>query len=161
MKRSRLAAASIVVVTVALVGACRHEDGRSAGVTTTTSGKPEGVRVTNVPPPSEETSRKLEAARIATSLCGRERRCTVPASEEGTAAGLHDGAKCVAKVEPEARRSIESWSCSPAVVRAGMKDCVAAVTSAVRCRDVLLLGESAPVAECRPSNICKGQGSTQ
>lgn len=161
MKRSRLALVSFVVVTVALAGACKHEDGRSAGSTTITSGTPDGARVTNAPVLSEETLRNLEASRIATTLCGRERRCSVPISEQDTAAGLHAGAKCVAEVEPAARRSIESWSCPPAVARAGLKDCAAAVTVAVRCRDVLSLGEAGPVDACRPSNICrKGQGVT-
>jgi hypothetical protein len=147
---------------LALVGACKHDDGQTAGITTIRSGTPDGVRVTNTPSPNEPSPKDVEANRIATAFCGRDRRCTLPeGSEQSTEAGLLGEAVCVAELEPVARQSIDSWNCSPAIARAGLKDCIAAVNSDIRCRDVLL-GEESPVLECRPSSICrKGQGITQ
>jgi hypothetical protein len=160
MHRTTLAIATLAV-TLALVGACKHGDGQTAGVTTIRSGTPEGVRVTNTPAPNEPTTKDLEANRIATAFCGHERKCMLPeGSESSTEAGLLGEAVCVAELEPVARSSIDSWKCSPAVARAGLKDCIAAVNPEIRCRDVLI-GEASPVEECRPTNICrKGQGIT-
>lgn len=155
MHRTPLALAAVPVI-LALVSACKHEDGRPA-TTVITSGTLEAVRAASTPDPT--TEKEKSAGRIAAALCNQERLCvSAELPDVSPEATLLSEAACIAELQPLARDSVESWDCSPAVARAGFKECLAAVSAEIRCRDVLL-GEASPVVECRPSNIChKGQG---
>ena len=157
MQRTPLAFA-VLSFTLVLVSACKHDDGRAVGITSVRGGAMEGASPRTAPDPVEH--RNFAADRLAGALCRRERRCTSAKQPDvSTEAVLTNEAACVAELEPVARRSVESWQCSPAVARAGFKDCIAAVDAELRCIEVDLLGEASPVEECRPSNICrKGEG---
>jgi|GEM_PF-3547989 len=155
MRRTPLALAALPVL-LALAPACKHDDGRPAS-TVITSGTPEAVPASTTPDPSTEKNRSAE--RIAAALCSQERLCvSAELPDMAPEATLLGEAACIAELKPVARQSVEAWDCSPAVARAGFKECLSAVSAEIRCRDVLL-GEASPVVECRPSNIChKGQG---
>ncbi|MCW5834943.1 MAG: hypothetical protein KIS78_21255 [Labilithrix sp.] len=161
MRPSPLALAVPVTLALALVSACKRDDGQAASTTTVRSGTPDGVRVTDRPDPGERSGRAYAADRISAAICALERRCAAAEGPERSAeAELLDEAVCIAERKARTMRSVESWSCSPALERAGFEQCIAAINAEVRCRDVLL-GERSVVPECRPSQIChEGEGIT-
>ncbi|MBX3203135.1 MAG: hypothetical protein KF850_28100 [Labilithrix sp.] len=162
MRPSPLALAVPVTLTLALVSACKRDDGQTASTTTVRSGTPAGVRVTNTPDPGEQSGREYAADRISAAICALERRCGAAEDPARSAeAELLDEAVCIAERKARTVRSVESWNCSPALERAGFEECIAAINAEVRCRDVSL-GERSVVPECRPSRICHaGEGITQ
>ncbi|MBX3209490.1 MAG: hypothetical protein KF764_30935 [Labilithrix sp.] len=162
MRRTTLALAVVpVTLAVALVSACKRDDGQSASTTTVRSGTPDGVRVTSVPDPAARSGRAYAADRIAEAICSLERRCAEAERPNRTAeAELLGEAACITERKARTLRNVESWNCSPALERAGFEECIAAINAEVRCRDILL-GEKSVVPECRPSVICrKGEGIT-
>jgi hypothetical protein len=152
MRCLKLGLLAVLPLTFALVG-CKRDDGQSAGVATLRSGTPEGVRVTSAPAP--ESGADQAADRLAAALCTHERECvrTSGRSEQSSEEGaLLAESVCVADMKPGARRSIDAWECTPAVARAGLTDCMAAI-KAEPCHETRLKETSVPA--CRSSEICK------
>jgi hypothetical protein len=152
MHRTTLALAAVSVM-LALVTACRRGDGQTAGTTTITS----ATDTRQLPSGGNDYA----ADRIAAALCEQQRTCVTAELPDLSAEAASLGeAVCVADLKPKARQGVDTWTCSPAVARAGFEECVAAIKAEARCYEILLTEES-PVLACRPSSVChKGQGIT-
>jgi len=156
MRRMTLAM-TLVPLTLALLTACKRDDGQTAGVATIRSGAPGGVRVTSAGA-RDASARASAADRVAVALCGHERRCamTEDASPAAEAALLAE-AVCVAEQKPRTRRAVEAWGCAPA--GDALEACAAAIENDDVCRPIRLT-EGSAIDACRPSSVCRSDESS-
>jgi hypothetical protein len=127
---------------VASLAACKHEE-----VVSTTAIR--SVRMVQpIVPPTVPAAEEL-----ATAICRHEQVCINRRARPGSLpAPVEADAACVAQVRPSAVTSLDALDCSPAVARAGLKNCLAALatddcTTTVSSEPLLIRG-------CRPAQIC-------
>ncbi|AKV02821.1 hypothetical protein AKJ09_09484 [Labilithrix luteola] len=106
---------------VSLLVACSHNE-RSSGITTLSSGTPNGVRVTETGPALAEP-----AARLAQELCSREAECD-RIGKDGSLYASEDA--CRANLDGPVRTEMASWRCTPASKDLRFEDCLASIRSA-------------------------------
>lgn len=145
----------LVTATLSLVTACKRHDGQTASTTTVRSGTPEGVRVTGTPPPTEKppsSDDSEDADRLTAAICTHERNCAKLRAQHGAAETPEfDEDACVTEIKSVVVLALETLDCSPAIARAGIEECLAAIR-AERCD-----ANEAPsiVPQCRPSAMCR------
>lgn len=101
--------------------ACSHNDA-SSGVTTLSSGTPNGIRVTDTGPAFAEP-----ASRLSQELCSREAEC----NRIGKDGSLYASeATCQANLDGPVRTEMTTWRCTPASKDLHFEDCLAAIRSA-------------------------------
>jgi hypothetical protein len=135
-----IAASSLLAL--ALVS-CMRDDGQ-ASTTTIRSGTAE-PSVTNVEP----------AIRLATELCRHESRCRDSERQRSDEAKLLAEQNCVTAGTDPTADVMGTWSCSPAVARAGYEECLAAIRTE-RCETKLSSIKDVP--RCRSNMVC-GRGT--
>jgi hypothetical protein len=136
--------------------ACAGHGQSSYGTTTVLSAPMPVVVPMGVPSIAAEAAdvhQRDPAEELAAAICRRERVCTERGATVTAGASPRAGAACVAGVRPSALATLSALDCSPAEARAGLKDCLAALSS----DDCSVPVSSDPqlIPACRRETICR------
>jgi hypothetical protein len=146
MNRSVLALATFTVA-LALVPACKHDDGSAQTTVITSARDAPQAGVEAIDP----ASGRQAAWVMAGQLCRHEAACNRIATSGTDEAKLLAEQVCVTNAAASVRRSMNAWACTPAQVRARYEECLAAIRSE-SCEIMTDALERVPV--CRASVIC-------
>lgn len=147
---------SLLPLTLALLPACHHDDGRSVASTTTIrSGTMGGARVTNLPPSDEPRDERV-AERLTTSICAHRRACADATNDDGARSSealLLGESVCATEQQPSAKSTVAAWKCRPAPTSVELESCLAAVRAAP-CRGTNH-EEVDAIDACQSSALCR------
>jgi hypothetical protein len=143
----------IILIAAASVAACRRDDGETASTTTIRSGTPPPLQQTRGAGPSTSSDPWDPVPGLAGAICGHERACATVRGGVNTEALLLQEQNCMAELTPSVALTMSQLDCSPAVARASLEECIAAVR-AERC-STPMSNYPTPIAACRPTEMCR------